>query len=607
MSPDPHSGCLILPSTPLRSALVRSAFVILSLLGAIAPALAQISLTSVDIRLPSGSTGGGTLAVRVTYPSSTSNYRYPDGAPVAIYLPGGFNAGTLYEGSYIAEQGFVLISFLYPGGNEGAFSSDGTFDYRGNLCQLALLDVIRYASGAATDSLGRTLDALVPGSVHPGMVGFAAYSNSLIGLITLDRYGASIPITPYQTGWENPTNDQILAYDLGINAYDCNSQVDGNGDGIATDDGDNPFYDGVTGYGATSFTVDYSRLSFDPSASLTWTDPESRCSPVILNGVVFLDGSPNGVLDYSASTPGCLDFDGDGLLETTEDFRLGAWRTFDASCNLKLYYSRQVTQLLASSGIFGGSWPSWLATAAQAAAFWNLRDSTVHWDGVRSRFPDFHAMTVYTKLDHVESQPDHPHVRQVMDGAMSRGLWYRLNADAVYYAAVNGSTPPGYVETPAKAAIPSGQMKTHAEPIGTNKDDMMAAAQAEMADRLHAGCWWADLGSTIQPGVTPAPEVGAVNWAANGNSFTWSAPAGAFCYDVIKGTLRTMTDNGQVVALNNASCLEEDSPDTTAVDTAVPLKGKGFYYLVKPNGVHGSYGSSSAGHPRQDVGKVCRY
>jgi hypothetical protein len=542
----------------------------------------------------------------VTYPSSTSNYRYPDGAPVAIYLPGGFNGGTLLEGSFIAEQGFVLIRFLYPGGHEGSFSSDGPFDNRGDLSQKALRDVILYAAGAVTDSLGRTLDALVPGSVHPGMVGFAAYSNALIGLTTLDRYGASIPITPYQTGWENPTNDQILTFDLGINAFDCNSQLDGNGNGIAADDGENPFYDSPGGYGATQFMVDYSRLSFDPLATMTWDDPGNRCPPATPNGVIFLDGSLNGELDYSASSPGCLDLNGDGLLETSEDYRLGAWRTFDAFCNLRLYYSRQVTQLLASSGIFGGSWPSWLATMAQAAAFWNLRDSTVHWDGVKSRFPDFHAMTVYTKLDHVESQDDHPHIRQVMDGAVSRGLWYRLNADAAYYTAVNGSTPPGYVETPANASIPPGQMKAHAEPIGTGKDEMMGAAQAEMADRLHAGCWGANLGSTIRPSVTPAPEVGAINWAANGTSFTWTAAAGAFCYDIIKGTLRTMTDNGQIVALNSAVCLEEDSPDTTTVDTAVPALGKGFYYLVKPNGLHGVYGNASNGHPRKDTGKACR-
>jgi len=589
----------------LRARLRRHGFLgAVTFLFLAAPLRAQGTLTSVDFRLPTDGAGAGTIAARITFPSSPGDARYPDGVPVIIYLPGGFGAGGLAAGARLAQQGFAVITFIYPGGQDGASQSDGVYDYRGDNCQRAVRDVIRFAEGQAADGLGRTIADIVPMPVLTSIVGLAPYSNGLIGLITLDRYGAAIPRAPYQCGWENPTSGQIINGDLGTRARDCDASVDGDGNGVAGDDGNNPWYDPETGYGPASFTLDFSRLAFDPVAARSYTDPLFRCAPVTQAGMVFHDGRSNGRLDFNPALPGCLDFDGDGIIESVEDFQLTALTTFTPACALKLYYSREVTHALEDLGVFPGAWPAWIATPAEADARWPLLDVTVHWAGIAARFPDLRLMTTFTRQDHVQSQDDHPHVRQVLDGTASRSFWYRLNADAWYYEAVNGSLPAEYVETPANSGVPPAQMKSRAEPIGTNADAMQAAGHAEMADRIYSGCWWPDLTSGLRPALVPDAEAAALRLAADRRTLDWSPAAGAFCYDVLRAS--SLADDGQGIRLDNAACVAEDSPVPQASDPALPPAGTVYFYVVKPNGIHGTYGAGSSGRPRLDAGRACR-
>lgn len=591
----------------MRSALAQAVTAALLVIAA-APALAQVPADSVDLRLASDGTGSptGTLAVRVTYPRNLTDYRYPDGAPVVVYLPGGTGPGNLGAGRALVDPGFVLVTFLFPGGSEGSFSSDGAYDYRGDNCQKALRDVIRFAESAAIDTLGRTLDDIVPGSVHPLILGLAPFSNGLIGLVTLDRYGSAIPWSPYHAGWENPTNAQIINGDLGTNSRDCDASLDGDGNGLAGDDGNNPWYDPATGYGPTSFDLDDSALAWAPLFPGNYTDPAFRCPPASPSGAVLHDGRTNGRVDFKPGQFGCLDYDGDGVIERTEDFRLLGQTTFTSSCLLKVYFSPEVTHALADRSVFPGTWPAWIATVPEADAYWPLRDATVHWEGIASRFPDFRGLTTFTRQDHVQSQGDHPHVRQVRDGFASRGMWLRLNADAAYYQDVNGTLPEGYVETPANASIPMGEMKSRAEPQGTSADTMGSAANAEMADRIHAGCWWNDLTGVLRSPVQPEPDSAELTIGADRKTISWTAASGAFCYDLLRGDVGALSDDGSRVLLGNASCVTEDSAGLTAEDETLPFPGKSFYYVVKPNGLHGTYGASSSGHTRSDARGACR-
>jgi len=572
-------------------------------LGAL-PAEAQVPVASTDLRLASDGTGAGSLAVRVKYPSAVADYRYPDGAPVAVYLPGGFGGGDLDAGARLAQAGFVAVTFLYPGGRDGTIVSDGAYDYRGDNCQRAVRDVLRFAEGAATDTLGRTIDDVVPGAVLTSIVGLAPYSNGLIGLVTLDRYGADIPRAPYQCGWENPTSGQIIAGDLGSRGKDCDAAVDGDGNGVPGDDGNNPWYDPASGYGPSTCSVDFSLLEYDATVPAhAYADPIFRCTPVSRGGAVFHDGRANGRLDFNPANLTCLDYDGDGVIEQSEDFQLGGIITYTPACLLKLFYTSEVSHALSDLGVFPSGWPAWIATPAEADAYWPLLDVTSHWGGIAARFPSLRLMTTFTKQDHVQSQDDHPHVRQVLDGAAAQSFWYRLNADASYYAAENGTLPAGYVETPANVSVPMGDMKAHAEPIGTNNDAMQAAGHAEMADRTYRGCWWPDLSGTIRPATVPEAEVATVTFGADRATLVWSAAGGALCYDILRAS--SLGAEGGQVRLSGGTCVEEDSPDSAVFDAEVPAPGGVFYYVVKPNGIHGRYGADSGGRPRLDADRAC--
>ena len=124
-----------------------------------------------------------------------------------------------------------------------------------------------------------------------------------------------------------------------------------------------------------------------------------------------------------------------------------------------------------------------------------------------------------------------------------------------------------------------------------------------MSDRTYRGCWWPDLSGAIRPTVVPDAEVESLSFGADGGTLVWSAVGGALCYDVLRAS--SLRAEGGQVLLSVGSCVEEDSPDTATIDSEVPAAGRVFYYVVKPNGIHGRYGADSAGRPRLDADRGC--
>ncbi|MEW5807531.1 MAG: hypothetical protein AB1756_09335 [Acidobacteriota bacterium] len=81
---------------------------------------------------------------------------------------------------------------------------------------------------------------------------------------------------------------------------------------------------------------------------------------------------------------------------------------------------------------------------------------------------------------------------------------------------------------------------------------------------------------------------------------SWDTVAGAWTYDVIRGSLDSLSIVADSVDLGPVSCLEDDSPDADTVgfeDPEIPLPGKGFFYLFRSfDGINNSgYGQSSSG------------
>lgn len=64
-------------------------------------------------------------------------------------------------------------------------------------------------------------------------------------------------------------------------------------------------------------------------------------------------------------------------------------------------------------------------------------------------------------------------------------------------------------------------------------------------------------------------------------SMQWEATRAAVVYDVLRGDLAALRGNGSI---GDASCVDDDLPNSTRVETAVPAPGQGFYYVIRADG-----------------------
>ncbi|MBD3335792.1 MAG: hypothetical protein GF355_09775, partial [Candidatus Eisenbacteria bacterium] len=230
----------------MRSLLTPATMAIMLLCAQAAPPAVLAQPPTIDLELPSEAADGGNLAVRLTLPAPATGPRHADGAPLVVLAPGGHGSGSLGGGSGYAQHGLVAVAFLFPGGSDGPFHSDGAYDYRGEACQAALRDVLLFAGGEKDDALGRRVDDIVPFALRTDLVLLAGLSNGgPISAAVLGTWGLELPFLTAYVGWENPTNSQTVAVEVGTKRYDCAPEIDGDGNGIPDDDGKNPY---LTGY-----------------------------------------------------------------------------------------------------------------------------------------------------------------------------------------------------------------------------------------------------------------------------------------------------------------------------------------------------------------------
>jgi len=480
-------------------------FILLFLFTGLSSSSNSLFFVSEDILLPSGSTGGGNLAVRVTFPIGTAEYRFESGSPILVQSCGGHKTGSLSPSLGIVAQGFAVVNFLYPGGVESGFSSDGVYDYRGEDCVAALRDVTRFALGLEQDTLGRTIQEIVPGTVLTDNVGILSSSNGgPTTTSTLGVHATELSGVKYLVYFESPTNDQTVCCDIGNNGMDCDDDYDGDGNGHTQDDAKNMKY---IAYDSHSCTVDYTTMIFDTTIPVTYFDPAELYPPVSFDGRLLLDNNLNGTLD-SVDTPPCYDVDGNGRLDVYEDYPFNAKTTFLGPGLIKLYFSTEVTAAAQVLNIFGGSWPIFIATPPETVDFWYWRDATLHFATVASEFPDIGVLLAFRQNDHAQAADDHPHIQQTYDGYQTGGTWCRLNPDYTYIEYVSGTTPPpGTQDNDANIPVIPGTMKSYAEPVDVGTGDI--AGVCEMADRVQYQRWETNLDDIITPITTPTPGLTA--------------------------------------------------------------------------------------------------
>ncbi|MBU0531813.1 hypothetical protein KJ910_04975 [Patescibacteria group bacterium] len=361
--------------------------------------------TYADFEIYSESTGsaGGKLAVRAYLPTKT---RHAAGAPIVITGAGGSDAGGMENRLPVQGDDFVMITFMFPGGDDRLTgrSSEGVYDFRGEQSIMALRDVILFAAGQKSATNGRGLDDMLDVPVdheNIGLIGFSNGGNIVVAVAA--EYGTQIKdYVKYIIQWETPVSSQAATRDFGRTLIRSN-QVE-------------YMNHRYCGYGDEIACSDYRDLVYN-AAEPDWP--------------VFHDGNGDGeftmVFDPSLNQE-VPDLDLSGSLETDEDWPLG---TYEDQAGLA-YYSRAVTNALDQYGVFG-VWPEGIATPVQADGFWSLREAVVLYDEAIDKIPGLEAMVLCGERDHVQSSPDKFHVHQALEGWMDAGAdWVKLNPSLEY-------------------------------------------------------------------------------------------------------------------------------------------------------------------------------
>jgi hypothetical protein len=427
---------------------------------------------SFTVNVASDAAADGGVAVRVFYPAAGGT-RYEDGAPVSILVPGGHTQGSLRPpgpNPEVVANGFIAIDFLLPGGEtpDGA-RTGGTYDYRGPDCQRALADVIAYAQGRVRDQVGEAITDRLPFALTDNVALLATSNGGNLALTTMAAHGEEFPDLRGLVAFESPIGHPYILVDLG-----------------AREGALNPLYEPGTCTPSGCPLPELDRyLAFDPDAAFRLDDPAGAA--VDLRGVFFVDEDEAGDLDAG-------EFAFSGIA--------GPGPIVNDRHRPRLYLSVPVTEVIAAeeSAYFGRTPPPWYAGMADTRAFWDARDGAPAIGAAHELLPDLLVMVVASREDHVQGQPDHPHIRTQVAAWLEAGhAFVRLNPDAAYMAWLSGEPASAFPDNPANLAVPYPGTdevllpeSVDGRPVNGN-----VAGVLEVADRVWAGDTRGDLETVL--------------------------------------------------------------------------------------------------------------
>jgi hypothetical protein len=415
------------------------------------------------------SEGVGQLAVLVAYPSQT---RFTEGAGVVVVIPPFLTEQTGFTTEPdFTSIGLIQISFLWPGATdeEFALSSEGEYDYGGEIAIQALRDVINFATGRLPNEEGRLITTLLPVKPLVDEVGIFSYAHAGIATTNvLSLYGSEMDGLEYLVGYENPTTDTLTTLEAGY--------IDGSG--LIQQ---NPFYQFPSSYSQMKITLNF--------GTARW-EPEFSDDSTLLVGRPYLDLDGNSLFN-----------DGDFLF--TDEIPVVAG---------KRYYSSALTQALLDTGSLTlAAWPATLATPEESTAFWSSRQSPQRYMDFVLQSPNLKVMLVFANRDHAQAAADKPHIHQAFQGFRFAALlrWVRLNPDRTYMQQATGISDFLYPDNPANTQPEDWWEIADWAFDGDSVTWQVAslAALAEMSDRAHTGRWDENLGSPLYQYTlaTPTP------------------------------------------------------------------------------------------------------
>lgn len=420
---------------------------------------------SVSTYIPSETAPGPGLAINVIFPAKP---RYPEGAPVVVVAPAGEGPNGLEFSTHAAQSGFAEVRFAFPGGGKPGFSSGGVYDYRGLLSQQALRDVLLFAAGKTKDVAGRSISKLVPVPLANKNVGLIGWSNGgNIAVITLAKFASQLPFVGYLVFYESPLGSMFYPPMLGG----------------AQDLIPNRHYRQGSAATGQCF-VDYRRLAYQATGRKNPNSHKKLGQPEI-EGIVFFDENSNKQWDEE------LEF------------------ALPYSCDVgleKQIYPPNVTVALQRSGLFKDKWPETIATLEESEAYFHERDGSLFVRDLAKAMPNLYVCVVGTRLDHLQRQPDHPHITLNYNAWLTNKMKFvRLNADPSYVGAVSGMNAANFADNKPGASVDAAELDAHLEPEGLVPDYLYVnAAVAELADRKRSNNVTAIL---VAPLVSYKPPV----------------------------------------------------------------------------------------------------
>jgi hypothetical protein len=414
------------------------------------------------------SEGIGQLAILLAYPSQP---RFTEGAGVVVVIPPFLTKQT----GFVTEPdftsiGLIQVSFLWPGVVDEEFdlSSEGEYDYGGEIAIQALRDVLNFATGRLTNVDGRLITTLLPVKPLVDEVGIFSYAHTGIATTNvLGLYGSALDGLEYLVGYENPTTATLTTLEAGY--------IDESG--LIRQ---NPFYQFPSSYSPMEISLNYGTVRWDQELS---DDPT-------LVGRPYLDLDGNSLFN-------------DGDFPFTNEVPVVAG---------KRYYSSALTQALLDTGSLTlAAWPATLAKPEESTAFWSSRQSTNRYMDFVLQSPDLKVMLVFANRDHEQAAADKPHIHQAFQGFRFAALlrWVRLNPDRAYLQQATGISGFLYPDNPANTQPEDWWEIGNWAYDGDSVTWQIAslAALAEMSDRAHTGRWDENLGSTLYQYslATPTP------------------------------------------------------------------------------------------------------
>lgn len=411
-------------------------------------------------RIPSAVGDGQGIAVRVVPPERP---RYENGAPVVIGVNPGPHGATGRLGA--AECGFVEVFFA---------STDfgkGPYDFGGPKWILGLRDVTLFALAKTADEQGRRIEDLT-GEIpvlgaNVGTIGLSHGGNACGAVMGL--HGQDMPELAWYVSWESPYGEGAVGEELG-SPRRANGRV-------------NPAYDAETS------RLDLSQLAYDPDLAMTGRGrTQQQRRELSFRGSLFFD------------------VDGDGHYDPQADFRHQPAR-FDPGQGPKFWYSIRLLREAERRNLFADSWPTHIATVAEAKEFWHYRDATGLVPDAIRKIPNLAVIIVANEDDHMQVAPDHPHIRIQANAFQEAGARFvRVNPDRAYVEWLIGESRPGLVDNDAGMLYTPKTIRAALCPNEAAHRILQVAAMCELADRVQAG----DLRPNLERVLFPdAPKAAA--------------------------------------------------------------------------------------------------